>query len=450
MKLPRGCRIIEFPSSADKRGTLSVAEASRSVPYQIARVFWIYDVPEGESRGNHSHNESAEVVVPVNGAFTMVVDDGNIRVEVRMDSPRRGILIPPGIWCELTNFAPNTVCIVFASHPYNAEGYTNSYEEFCNSLTGVVRYDSSKKSIWDNFVRESKNGTFLIERGYMDYHSHRFTDVSLMFYKKGKLIALLPANLLSSEKIVYSHGGLTYGGLIMSDDVTAVDVLDIFSVASSWMADVLGAKKWIYKPIPYIYSSHPSDEDLYALFRMGAKLTARSVSSATGQKSHLPFKNLRKRGVNRAIGGGVECRECPFVDGIDRFWSILEDVLIRRHNTKPVHSVEEITMLHNQFPNNIKLYVSEYNGEIVAGSILYITTKVVHAQYIAASDNGKKVGALDLLFKSIIESSMLNGRYFDFGVSTESNGTYLNKGLISQKEGFGARAVVYDTYEMEL
>ena len=367
-----------------------------------------------------------------------------------MDSPRRGILIPPGIWCELTNFAPNTVCIVFASHPYNAEGYTNSYEEFCNSLTSVVRYDSSKKSIWDNFVRESKNGTFLIERGYMDYHSHRFTDVSLMFYKKGKLIALLPANLLPSEKIVYSHGGLTYGGLIMSDDVTAVDVLDIFSVASSWMADVLGAKKWIYKPIPYIYSSHPSDEDLYALFRMGAKLTARSVSSAIGQNSHLPFKNLRKRGVNRAIGGGVECRECSFVDGIDRFWSILEDVLIRRHNTKPVHSVEEITMLHNQFPNNIKLYVSEYNGEIVAGSILYITTKVVHAQYIAASDNGKKVGALDLLFKSIIESSMLNGRYFDFGVSTESNGTYLNKGLISQKEGFGARAVVYDTYEMEL
>ena len=100
IQLPRGCRIIEFPESVDDRGALSFAEGAHQIPFQIERVFWIYGVPDGKTRGGHSHSESAEVVVPVTGSFNMMVDDGSHSAVVRMDSPRKGILIPPGVWCD--------------------------------------------------------------------------------------------------------------------------------------------------------------------------------------------------------------------------------------------------------------------------------------------------------------------------------------------------------------
>ena len=193
-QLPRGCRIIEFPESVDDRGALAFAEGAHQIPFQIERVFWIYGVPDGKTRGGHSHSESAEVVVPVSGGFTMMVDDGTHKAAVRMDSPRKGILIPPGVWCDLRDFAPATVCVVFASHPYNASGYINNYSEYLTEQLQIVRYDASRKDEWNDFVSKSKNGTFLFDRGYMDYHSDRFTDCSLMFYKHGKLLAMLPAN----------------------------------------------------------------------------------------------------------------------------------------------------------------------------------------------------------------------------------------------------------------
>ena len=116
--LPRGCRIIELKERVDQRGKLSFAEAQREIPFDIERVFWIYDVPEGKERGSHAHNECAEVVVPVQGEFDMVVDDGTTQATLHMDSPHRGVLIPAGVWCSLRNFAPGTICVVMASHPY--------------------------------------------------------------------------------------------------------------------------------------------------------------------------------------------------------------------------------------------------------------------------------------------------------------------------------------------
>ena len=270
--LPRGCKIIEFPEQTDDRGALSFAEGAHHIPFQIERVFWIYGVPQGKTRGGHSHSESAEVVVPVSGGFNMMVSDGSLETIVRMDSPRKGILIPPGVWCDLRDFEPCTVCVVFASHPYNASGYINDYSEYLTEQLAVVRYDESRKDEWNAFVATSKNGTFLFDRGYMDYHSDRFTDCSLMFYKHGKLLAMLPANWLTEEGTVQSHGGLTYGGLIVPPDMIAVDALEVFSCAIDWMKRELGAHRWLYKPIPYIYSSLPAEEDLYALFRSGGKL----------------------------------------------------------------------------------------------------------------------------------------------------------------------------------
>lgn len=447
--MPRGCRIIDLPESVDERGSLSFAEGQQHIPFQIERVFWIYGVPEGKTRGDHSHNESAEVVIPVNGSFSMFVSDGERELTVLMDSPHKGILIPPGVWCELRDFAPGTVCVVLASHPYNSEGYTNDFTQYKSELVTATRYDASMKEEWNSFVKTSKNGTFLIDRNFMDYHSDRFTDCSLMFHKKGELIAMLPANWLESEGTVQSHGGLTYGGLILSPHITAVEALEVFSCAIDWMKTSLGAHRWIYKPIPYIYCKLPAEEDLYALFRSGGRIQARAVSSVIDSTSRLPMRKLRRRGQAKALKLSLEVIETDADAHWTAFWQILSDVLMKRHGKLPVHTLDEIRLLKGRFPQQIRLFtVLDASKEVVAGTLVFDTGQVAHAQYIAASESGKKDGALDLLFSYLIEEEFAERPFFDFGISTEQGGSHLNEGLIFQKEGFGARSVVYDTYEM--
>ena len=447
-QLPRGCRIIEFPESVDDRGALAFAEGAHQIPFQIERVFWIYGVPDGKTRGGHSHSESAEVVVPVTGSFSMKVDDGSHSSVIRMDSPRKGIYIPPGVWCDLHDFAPGTVCVVFASHPYNASGYINDYDVYLTEQLTVVRYDESHKDEWNAFVAASKNGTFLFDRGYMDYHSDRFKDCSLMFYRHGRLLAMLPANWREDEGTVQSHGGLTYGGLIVPKEMIAVDALEVFSCAIDWMKRMLGAHRWIYKPVPYIYSKLPAEEDLYALFRSGGTLKERGVSSVIDFSNRLPMRQLRRRGYAKALKAGLTVDMGNMDDDLETFWNILAGILMEKHRKEPVHTVDELRLLHSRFPDRIKLHVVRNDKEVVAGIMVYDMGHVVHAQYIASSETGKNTGALDLLIHNLITEVYADRTYFDFGVSTENGGSYLNEGLIFQKEGFGARSVVYDTYEM--
>lgn len=127
---PEGCRLLPLPSVSDERGTLAFLEGGTHIPFGVERVFWIYGVPEGKTRGGHAHRTCAEAVFPVTGSFTIEVDDGQCRRKIRMERPDTGILIPPGVWCNLTDFSTDTVCVVVASQPYNAEGYIDKYEDF--------------------------------------------------------------------------------------------------------------------------------------------------------------------------------------------------------------------------------------------------------------------------------------------------------------------------------
>ena len=445
--MPRGCKLIHLPVRTDKRGSLSFAESGSHIPFSIERVFWIYDVPQDEERGAHSHNECAEVVIPVQGEFDMTVDDGTTQQTIHMDSPHTGILIPPGIWCRLSNFAPGTICVVLASHPYNAAGYTHNYQEYQEELIKAIPYTSDMADLWNEFVDQSKNGTFLLHRSYMDYHAQRFTDCSLFFYKKGKPIALLPANYVREEHTVQSHGGLTYGGLILSESISAADTLQVMSCAIEWMRSTLDAQRWIYKPIPHIYHRCAAEEDLYALFRHNAVLTARTASSAITYSHPIAMQELRRRCIKKAQANGIEYEESTDMAG---FWKILEEVLAERHQKSPVHTLAEIEQLKSAFPDKIRLFVARKDETILAGTLIYETDQVAHAQYIASSHDGRTIGALDGLFEHLIIQIFSTKRYFDFGISTEQGGRYLNEGLAFQKEGFGARTVVYDTYELTI
>ena len=309
----------------------------------------------------------------------------------------------------------------------------------------IRRYRREDKELWNSFVNKARNATFLFDRNYMDYHADRFDDNSFMFYHKGKLKAVLPANVAGDT--LYSHHGLTYGGLLLDKKATVEDVLECFDSLNSWLREN-AISKVVYKALPWIYQQYPSEEDLYALtWKCKAQLISRNIASTIVIDNKLKFAESRKSGIRKALSLNIEVGESNDVDG---FWHVLEDNLGNRYNAKPVHTASEMKLLMSRFPNNIKLYVAKMNGEIVGGTLIYVTPQVVHTQYISASVEGKKHGALDLLFDYIINKVYANCRYFDFGKSTEQGGAYLNEPLIFQKEGFGGRGVCYDWYQWEL
>lgn len=307
----------------------------------------------------------------------------------------------------------------------------------------IVRYTPELKAQWDSFVRKSRNGTFLFLRDYMDYHRQRFTDFSLLIFHKQSLVALLPLNK-EADGSVASHSGLTYGGLITDKKGRAEKVMKLFECLNTWLRDA-GIRRVVYRPVPWIYHEMPAEEDLYALFNVcNARLTAREISSTIAQENKLAFSQSRKDCLRKAKRAGVEVMPC---NDFAAFWDILSANLQQRYTVNPVHSLAEIMALASLFPHEIRLYAAYLDNEMVAGTVVYVMPRVVHVQYISASAKGKAVGALDILFRYLIDEVFVDKPYFDFGKSTEDRGRRLNEPLIFQKEGFGGRGVCYDTYE---
>lgn len=308
----------------------------------------------------------------------------------------------------------------------------------------IKRYTPDLTTEWNQFVATSKNGTFLFDRNYMDYHADRFTDFSLMIYRRGKLYALLPGNV--DGDTFYSHQGLTYGGLLMNGKATAADVVEIFKLlAEKWRS--MGLKKVVYKPVPWIYHEQPSEEDLYAIVEVFDVRITRSLSTTISREQPNTWYRIRKSGAEKALQAGVVIEE---TEDYQPFWKILSANLQERYSLKPVHTLDEIMLLHERFPEQIRLFVAKEDCETIGGCVLYLTNQVVHSQYIAANPRGRELHALDGLFEQVISLSFCNHRFFDFGISTENQGTYLNKQLIYQKEGFGGRGICYDWYKWSL
>src|SRR5262249_3341135 len=121
-----------------------------------------------------------------------------------------------------------------------------------------------------------------------------------------------------------------------------------------------------------------------------------------------------------------------------------------KYGVPPVHSLAEIELLRGRFPKNIRLFTCRGGGQLLGGVVVYESSTVAHVQYIASTEEGRRAGALDLVFDELLTVHYAGRRYFDFGISNEDGGRQLNRGLIDQKEGFGARAVVHDHYTLDL
>lgn len=307
----------------------------------------------------------------------------------------------------------------------------------------VKKYNVDLACDWERVVSNSKNGNFLFSRNYMDYHSHRYIDESILIYRNDRPLAVFPCN--RNDLTVFSHGGLTYGGLLIGIEVHALDVLSIFELISDYFKSK-GANKIIYKAIPSVFHRYPAQEDLYALNRVGAKLFRRDLSSVIQLDSVPKFSDSRKNTARKSEKAGAVVIE---LFDLLEFHNLLTFVL-KKFGVLPVHSLEELQLLKSRFPEQIRLFGCILDDQLLAATLIYDFGHLVHTQYMASSDEGRRLGSLDFLLMKLIQDDFSKKSYFSFGISTEDSGQILNEGLSRQKEGFGGRGIVHDFYEWVL
>ena len=311
-----------------------------------------------------------------------------------------------------------------------------------------VRYHADSESEWDSFCADSINGTFLHTRRFLSYHGERFIDASVLLRESGQCVGVFPAALAREDNgLIASHPGATYGGVVHNGRLAGNRMLEAVAALKCHYRQQ-GAHTLLYKAIPHIYAKSPAQDDSYALFRHQAQRVRCDLSCTVDLGSRRPPSERRRRGLKKASKYVVVSRDAS---KLPELWTVLEDNLQRRHTARPVHSLEEIQVLVARFPKEIQVRCALSDGAVVAGVVLFNANRVWHAQYIAASERGHEVSALDAVFESIIaEADDCGVRYFDFGTSNEHDGQVLNDGLYRFKHEFGGGGTVHEFYRLAL
>ncbi len=306
------------------------------------------------------------------------------------------------------------------------------------------------EAAWDAFVSDAPTATMLHTRRFLSYHGDRFRDCSLVIRdNNGHILALFPAAQARSDAAtVVSHPGATFGGLLCSQRCRGEEVIRVLrAMAGFYLRN--GFLRLLYKAVPYIYHARPCQDDLYALFRLGARRVRCDLSASIDLAHRGKIASRRKRGLKKAEKFDVRILEGA--EHAPALWQVLEENLRRKHSASPAHSLEEILLLHRRFPEEIRFVAAQVEQRMIAGVVLFDSRMVSHAQYIASSKEGYQVSALDKVFEYCIATAKEKGkRYFDFGISNEQEGLVLNAGLYQFKTEFGAGGVVHEFYKLDL
>ncbi|WP_378183304.1 GNAT family N-acetyltransferase [Aquimarina sp. SS2-1] len=305
----------------------------------------------------------------------------------------------------------------------------------------IKKYQLEDYSLWNSFIDGSKNGTFLFHRDFMEYHSDRFEDFSLLIFDGTKLVGVFPANI--KNKALHSHQGLTYGGLILDKSIGGEKVKNILID----MTDFLRSREvnsLIIKSIPGFYHQKPSNELAFFFSELGAELYRRDLNLAIDYRLPMNIHKNKLKHYEKRKNIGFVIEE---IDDFSDFWNqVLTPRLEEKHHTKPVHSLKEIHLLKKKFPQNIKQFVISLDNEVLAGITIFKTKEVVKSQYGAVTNDGQVYRALDFLFITLIKRYKEEGyKFFDMGTVTQSN-----FGLLKQKEELGCEIYTQDFYRLKL
>lgn len=310
------------------------------------------------------------------------------------------------------------------------------------NLIEVIRYAPEHKNKWDLFVDRCKNGTFLFKRDFIEYHSDRFVDFSLLLYINGELAALFPACV--KDAICYSHKGLTYGGLLVSADCRFSTFRELFDELLRFLKKN-GCTELIIKTVPSLYCDAANDELVFLHQFYDGKAEHTIGSVCYKEAKPLISKSIR-RNANKALRNDIVIKH---TDDFNTFWNkLLLPRLKDRFGKLPVHSLEEILLLKEKFGDEIQLVGAFLKDEMIAGTVLFRHKHFIKSQYIAGKKDYDKYGGLDLLHMNVIQNS--EKPYFDFGTSGSESSSEENTGLLAWKEQFGARTLVFSTYSFNI
>lgn len=307
-------------------------------------------------------------------------------------------------------------------------------------------YQESDYELWNTFVSAAKNATFLFHRDFMEYHKERFEDFSLLVFDKVKLVAVLPANRVDNK--VYSHQGLTYGGLVYASKLK----IEKIEVILDLLFDFFKSKRiehFYLHPIPSFYLGQGNAAIDFFLMKRGAQLYRKEMNMVAHLHQEIPISKSKLKHFRRTEVLGLRVVE---ETNFQPFWEkILEPRLAEKYDAKPVHSLAEIQLLQERFPKNIKQFSAYLEDKIVAGITIFEFENGVKSQYGATSKKGEKYRALDFLFISLLDVFQKRGKhFFDMGIVNDSGEKGFHSGLLQQKEELGCTVWNQDFYKIKL
>lgn len=311
-------------------------------------------------------------------------------------------------------------------------------------MINVYRYEEEQRQDWDNLVLHSINGTFLHNRSYMEYHHHLFSDHSLMVEWEGKLVCVMPAH--EYENVLYSHQGLTFGGIIIHPELSSFQIY-IIVAAILEHAQAKGYDTIVVKQVPSIYATSSQGILEHAYFILGAELISRDFTSAIPLPMDInTWEHGKRWGLHKAQKSGLRIEEeyC-----FENFWDqVLVPNLWTKFNASPVHSAKEISWLAENNEGHIRQFNVYLDTKIVGGMTIFETRQLARTQYISATPEGKKLHALDLLIHHLGTKAFSAKNFIDMGTSHELQGRKIKQNLLYWKESFGALPYVQDTYKI--
>lgn len=310
----------------------------------------------------------------------------------------------------------------------------------------VRPYEKSDYELWNTFVSDAKSATFLFHRDFMEYHKERFEDFSLLVFQETKLVAILPANRDGDK--VYSHQGLTYGGLVYTSKLKIEKLETILDLVFDFFKSKQIEHFYLH-PIPSFYVAQGNAAIDFFLMKKGAQLYRKEMNMVAHLHQEISISKSKLKHFRRTELLGLRVVE---ETSFQPFWEkILEPRLIEKYTAKPVHSLAEIQLLHERFPQNIKQFSAYVEDKIVAGITIFEFENGVKSQYGATSKNGEKYRALDFLFISLLDIFQKRGKlFFDMGIVNDADEKGFHSGLLQQKEELGCTVWNQDFYKITL
>lgn len=316
-----------------------------------------------------------------------------------------------------------------------------------------IRYTPDKEYEWDDFVFNNKrNGTFLHSRKFFNHNPlNAEQDCSLLFLKKGKIISVLPALLITKEgrMVFHSHPLSTYGGFVLDTKIGVEEAVQIVEATVLFAREIPASEIIIRNPFR-IYDQLPSDETDYAMWYYGFCLKERAleITILLNENAQLLFEDGTKRSIKKAL----KSVSVNFSDDYSSYWELLTECLIKKHGVHPLHTLDSFMVLRNNIPAQlIKLVTAEVEGIIIGGIVLFISDEVLHAQYIASNADFQDLRPINAVIDFIITWGTKNNfKYLNLGSGNENGGRTINYGLFKFKEGFGGRAILRETMHLDL